>query len=162
MPRPLEAPRSMASILSFFISFFLSYVYSRRGFFVVWMRRRRFCRMGNALATEGTFFKRLCFSCTFFFEKKARKKAIRDMLVCEASQAGLAEMGKEPRSPLKSSRRKLSAPSALPKQRRKCSSNLKMFFDCAGLLCLRGRDKVRAFCPIFSEYKSKRSGNPLL
>ena len=28
------------------------------------------------------------------FEKKVRKKAIRDMLVCEASQAGLAERGK--------------------------------------------------------------------
>ena len=40
--------------------------------------------------------------CTFFFEKKVRKKAIRDMLVCEASQAGLAERGKgTPKTPLK-------------------------------------------------------------
>ena len=49
--------------------------------------------------------------CTFFFEKKVRKKAIREVS----------------RNPLKSSRRSFSATSALPKQRREWSSNLKAF-----------------------------------
>ena len=49
------------------------------------------------------------------------------MLVCEASQAGLAERGKVSRNPLKSLRWGFSATSDLPKQRREWSSNLKAF-----------------------------------
>ena len=48
--------------------------------------------------------------CTFFFEKKVRKKAIRTFL---------------PKSPC-CSRRNISATSALPKQRREYSSNLEV------------------------------------
>ena len=67
--------------------------------------------------------------CTFFFEKKVRKKAIRE----------------ESRNPLKSSRRRLSAASALPKQRRKCSSNLKVFLIVRSFFACGDGEKARKF-----------------
>ena len=82
--------------------------------YIVFLRKR-------VLQTDKTL-------CTFFFEKKVRKKAIRE----------------ESRKPLKSSRRRLSAASALPKQRRKCSSNLKVFLI------------VRSFCACGDGEKAKK------
>ena len=110
----------------------------------------------------GSFLQTLFLYVLSFLKRKYERKQFGICWFAKQAKQASPRGAKNPEAPLKSSRRRLSAPSALPKQRRKCSSNLKMFFDCAGLLCLRGRDKVRAFCPIFSEYKSKRSGNPLL
>ena len=70
--------------------------------------------------------------CTFFFEKKVRKKAIQE-----------AHPPEKP--PVKSSRRIFSATSALPKQRRERSPNLKVFLIVRGFcICGDGR-KARDF-----------------
>ena len=79
--------------------------------------------------------------CTFFFEKKVHKKAIRE----------------ESRNPLKSSRRRLSAASALPEQRRKCSSNLKVFLIVRSFCACGDGEKARKFA--FLEKKTSNVGD---
>ncbi len=87
--------------------------------------------------------------CTFFFEKKVRKKAIRTF---------------PPKPPLK-----VQGGAYLPRQRHRCERwgfrfECQAVFDCAELLCLRRRDKAGDFLPDFFkvQMKEERKSAPLM
>ena len=105
--------------------------------YIVFLRKR-------VLRTDKTL-------CTSFFEKKVRKKAIQEAHPPERPPEKVQKkvrkkaIREESRNPLKSSRRRLSAASALPKQRRKCSSNLKVFLIVRSFFACGDGEKARKF-----------------